>query len=210
MKRAMKTYLMMATIATAAISFNTYANRLDMTPGLWEHTMKMNAVGASPAEKEQNEKIQQAMVEMKRQMESMPPEKRKMIEQALESRGIKLNDNGLEVPTKNMQVAKDGIKMKVCLTQEEIDKGDMHSQDDTCEEKYTQNSSKVVKISFECKGARPMHGESEVIFQDSKSYAGKTTIVTTRDGKDETIQAEQSGKWLSNDCGSVKPKALKN
>ena len=31
---------------------------------------------------------------------------------------------------------------------------------------------------------------------------------TVREGKSETMQMKQSGKWLSSDCGAIKPMAL--
>lgn len=48
-------------------------------------------------------------------------------------------------------------------------------------------------------------GEGEVVLLNPKAYTGKATINTEVEGKPERMDISQAGKWLSDDCGNIKP-----
>lgn len=73
-----------------------------------------------------------------------------------------------------------------------------------CKTSQQQRSGNTMKMSFTCTNP-PSTGESQVTFDGAGSYSSKTTVTTTTHGKPETMTMEGSGKWLSADCGSVKP-----
>ena len=204
MKSGLITLLM-----TAALSLSVQALEVDMKPGLWEHKFKLSEGSIGSVQNAQKEQMDKAMVEMKNQMANMSPEQRKMMEDLMTQQGIKMSDQGFEMPAQGLHISKDGSSVKACVTQEEIDAGEMPQADENCEQKTTQVSAKVLKTTYICKGDNPTRGEGEIIFQNDKSYTGKMKFTTTINNKSETIQSEQSGKWLSSDCGNIKPESTK-
>jgi hypothetical protein len=176
-----------------------------MKPGLWESTFKLNEASLTAEQRAQKEKMATAMEQMKTQLANMPPEQRKMMEQMMERQGIKVGDQGLDMALQNVQISKDGTIVKSCITQEDIDRGEMPKTEENCEQKTTQVSPTVLKTSFTCSGAHPTHGEGEIVFQGNKSYTGTVAVTTEMNKKMQTITGTQSGKWLAGDCGNVKP-----
>ena len=51
----------------------------------------------------------------------------------------------------------------------------------------------------------PTSGEGTVNFASPTAYNGNFKIKTTQDGKPEQLDMAQTGRWLSNDCGAIKP-----
>lgn len=122
--------------------------------------------------------------------------------------GIKVSDKGIEMPSQNLHISKDGTTMKVCLTQSQIDTGDL-PQPENCEQKITQVSVNILKSTFVCKGETPVRGEGQIVFQSDKAYTGTTKVTTEVNQKIQTVEGTQSGKWLSSDCGDIKPQSPK-
>lgn len=205
----MKLQLMMALLLTASVGSVQAAIHVDMKPGLWEHKFKMDESSLDATQKTQAEQMTKAMEEMKAQMANMPPEQRKMMEEMMAKQGIKVSDKGLEMAAQGVQITKEGTTVKACITQEEIDKGEMPKSDDNCEQKVTQVSPTVLKLSYVCKGDNPTRGDGEIVFQNDKSYTGKVSFTSVVEDKPQTYRANQSGKWLSSDCGNIKPQSAK-
>jgi hypothetical protein len=197
-------------LMAAGLSFNVYAFQVDMKPGLWEHKFKMDARDQSSVQKTQAEQMASAMEEMKTQMANLPPEQREMMEDMMAQQGIKVTDEGVEMPSQGVQISKEGATVKACLTQEDIDRGELPKGDDNCEQKVTQTAPNVLKVVYICKGEQPSRGEGTIVFQNNKSYTGDVAYTTAIDGKSETFRAVQSGKWLSSKCGDIKPQSLKD
>jgi len=200
--------LLIGLLVAAAFSLNAHAFQVDMKPGLWENKFKMDDRGQSSAQKEQAEQMASAIEEMKNQMANMPPEQRKMMEDMMAQQGIKMTDKGVEMPSQGVQISKEGATVKACVTQEEIDRGELPKSDDNCEQKITQTAPNVLKVIYTCKGAQPSRGEGTIVFQNNKSYTGEVSYTTTVQEKQETFHAVQSGKWLSSNCGTIKPATL--
>ncbi len=49
-------------------------------------------------------------------------------------------------------------------------------------------------------------GEGEYTLSGDKAYRGHAVVDTTVQGKPERIEMQQSGQWISADCGAVKPR----
>lgn len=191
-----------ALLGMAAV--NAQAMNLDMKPGLWEHKFKFSDDSAGSINKEQMDQMNKAMEEMKKQMANMPPEQKKMMEQMMEKQGIKVSDKGIDMESQGVHISKEGTTVKVCITQEDIDRGGLPQTDDNCEQKLTQLSSKSFKVNFECKGEHPSKGEGTVNFQSDKAYTGTMTVTTQMGDKTQVIKGDQAGKWLGSDCGNIK------
>lgn len=201
----MKLRLVAGLVVFSSVSLNAYALKVDMKPGLWEHAFKFDKGSLGAVSGVQPEQISAALEGMKQQMANLPPEQRKMMEDMMAKQGIKVSDKGIDMAAQGLSITKDGTKVNACITQAEIDRGEMPQTDENCEQKITQVSPKFFKATYSCKGEHPSQGEGEITFQSDKAYTGKMKMVTQINGKSETIQGSQTGKWLSSDCGDIKP-----
>jgi len=169
--------------ALAAVSFVAAAQT--QAPGLWEHSMTF---------KTQSGEMEKAMAEMQKQLAAMPPEQRKQMEQMMAGRG--------------MSTGPKGTSYKVCLTKEEAARQAAPKMADAnCNQEVVQRSAQGMKVKWTCGGQNPSSGEGEITFKSDKAYSGKADVTSTVKGKPETTHIEQSGQWLSADCGDIKPRA---
>lgn len=170
-----------AVLAVFSSSGVAYA-QTKMRPGLWEHSFTMKSQGG------QTEK---SMSEMQQQMASMPPEQRKMMEQMMAKQGMSMGAGGKSV--------------QICITKEQAERDELPQQEGRCSQQIVQRTANAMKVKFSCTGNPPTTGESEINFVSPTAYTGRTVVNTTAHGKPERMNMDQSGKWLSADCGSVKP-----
>lgn len=155
-------------------------------PGLWEISSKM--AGGSVD-------MNMAMREAQKSIESMPPAQRKKMEEMMAKQGVSMGKPG------------GGFSAKVCMTQEMIDRNQVARQEGNCKQTSSQRSGNTLNFSVVCTDP-PSTGEGQVIFNGSEAFTTKMAIHTTRQGKPETMKLESSGKFLSPDCGSIKPPVL--
>jgi len=192
----------------AGVSLSAHAVHIDMKPGLWEHTFKLSQGSLGDISGIQQEQAGQALDELKKQLANMSPEQRKMMEDMMVKQGIKISDKAIEMPSQNLHISKDGTVVKVCITQSQIDSGEL-PQAENCDQKITQVSTGVFKSTFSCKGEHSVTGEGQIVFQGDKAYTGTTKVTTEVNNKLQTMEGTQSGRWLSSDCGDIKPQAPK-
>ena len=154
-------------------------------PGLWEHRFAM---------KSQDGQVEAAMALMRQQMEAMPPEQRQKLEEMMASRGVKMGPQGTTA--------------KVCLSKEQAAKGAEPPMSGDCSRQDLTRSGNTMKYRFECSKPQPMTGEGEVTFVSDKAYNGKATVTSQLNGQPRQMSMEMSGKWLSADCGDIKPMTM--
>jgi len=136
--------------------------------------------------------MEKAMKEMQEQMASMPPDQRKMMQDMMASQGVSQTDAG--------------TKIKVCITKEDLKRDMVPPADNQCKQDIVRKSGNSVWFKYTCKGNPPSSGEGEYTFVSDKAFKGKMTMHTTVEGRTDVIQMNQTGKWLSDNCGSVKPR----
>jgi hypothetical protein len=153
-----------------------------LKPGLWEISNKMKG----------SAEMDQAMVEMQKQLAAMSPEERKQMEAMMGQRGMRA-----------APAAGGGMTMQMCMTREMADRNDVPMQDG-CTMTKQQRSGNTMKMAFNCTKP-PSSGEGEFTFLGSEAYRSHMVLKTTSKGKPETMEMDASGKWLGADCGSVKP-----
>ena len=174
---------MLKTTATAGLIALTAlsAQAQSQKPGLWEHSSTMQVSGGEMA---------QQMAEMKKQLAALPPDQRKAMEQMM-----------------GMSVASDGqtMTLKHCVTPEEAAKAFTPSHDDECKYTITQRSAAAIKATFVCKDEGRTSGEGNFQFKGDTAYSGKFNATTLINGKREQVEMTQTGRWLSAQCGNVKP-----
>ncbi len=176
--------------------------KVDMKPGLWEHRIKL--IGGNDLAA-QTEQMQKAMEEVKKQMEGLPPEQRKMMEDMMAQQGMKFSDQGVSMQNNKVQISKDGTIVKQCVTQAQIDKGYVPETGDECKPTITQISKTKFKTTYTCTGQQSATGEGEIEFISPTQYKGKAYFVTKTDGKSQRYDTEQTGSWLASDCGDIQP-----
>jgi hypothetical protein len=102
-----------------------------------------------------------------------------------------------------------GITHKVCMTKEMVERDGLESMADNqsgCQPKNMQRSGGTFSADVVCDGPE-MKGSGKVkgIYSGSESYSSTFSFKGTSHGQPVDMTQETSGKWLSADCGAVKP-----
>lgn len=164
------------------IAYPAQAQEVLMQPGLWQNSFTMTS---------QSGEMELALKEMQKQMAEMPPEQRKMMEQMLASQ--------------NMQIGKNNHSVNICVSEKQASAGYLPQENSNCEQEIVERSGNTLKMAFTCPGNPPSRGTSEVTFTSSSSFTSTSTVNTMVEGKPERMIIEQTGKWLSSDCGDLRP-----
>jgi hypothetical protein len=163
--------------------------KLDIKPGLWENTTTSQMSGVSmPTNMPQISPDQLA---------KMPPETRARVEAMMKG--------GPGAPQTNT--------MKACITSQQLSGPMFPNTDKSCTYKLTGSSSSSQNIHVECtRGNTKTSGDLALNRVDSEHLKGDMLMKTTGDsstsgsaGQNMTIKLNFSNKWLSSDCGDVKP-----
>jgi hypothetical protein len=166
--------------AAVLVAFASTAGAQSLKPGLWEITNKM----------------QTGSGQMEQQMANMPPDQRKMMEEMMAQRGVKMGSAG-----------PGGMSVKMCMTKEMVERNEIPAQQGDCKTTQQARSGNTMKMAFTCTNP-PSSGEGQITFTSPEAYSMKMLVNTTMQGKPEKINMDGTGKWLGADCGSVKPPAM--
>ena len=198
----------LAAAALVSLAIPVFAKPLDvdMTPGLWENKMRYTGDGAAQIQQMQSAQMEAAMAEMKKQFAAMPPEQRKQMEALMAQSGMQITEEGMNFQNDHISVTKEGFTTKQCVTQEQIDTGDMGLDNgDECTHTLTQVSKNRFKSLQVCEGESASRSEAEVIFTSPKRYTGTGVMTQTMNGQTHSISVAVEGTWLGSDCGSIQP-----
>ncbi len=161
------------------------AEETQLKPGLWELQNKMTST---------NPELKAAAAEMQKQLASMPPAQRKMMEDMMAKQGVKMGSGG---PFE--------MAVNICLTQEMIEKNSVPVQEGNCKTIPQKRTGNVVKMAFSCTNPASS-GEGQYTVVSPKAYTMKMTIRSAIEGRTQTMNMDANGKWLAADCGDVKPR----
>ena len=170
--------------AIALIASTGFATAQTMKPGLWEISNKMSG-GSGEMEK--------GMADMQKQLANMPPEQRKMMEDMMAKQGVAMGAGG-----------GGGMSAKVCLTKDMVERNEVATQQGDCQSTNSSRTGNTMKFSFVC-AKPPSSGEGQVTFVSPEAYTMKMAITSTVKGKPEKMNMDATGKFLSAECGSIKP-----
>jgi len=153
---------------------------IDVKPGLWENTTTSQISGL---------KMPQLTPE---QLAKMPPQARAQFE-------------GVGAPQTQT--------LKACITREQLAKPLFDSGDKSCSYNLKNSSSSSQTIHVECtRGNTKTAGDLTLDRVDSEHLKGDMLMKTTGDsstagsmGQNMTIKISFTNKFLSSDCGDVKP-----
>lgn len=174
-----------AALAGAATLAAAPACAQDIKAGLWEMNSKVQSNGG---------KMEQAMAMMQKQMATMTPEQRKMMEGMLAKQGMNvasMNGNSAVV--------------KMCVSKEMAAQSQMPMQTvGSCTQTRGPLVGNTMRVSIAC--TQPSaNGEGVVTFSNSGAFTSTMRMSTLMAGKTETASIDSSGHWLGADCGSVQP-----
>lgn len=169
-----------AALALTGLAHGAMAQNL--RPGLWEITNRVSS---------ESGKMESAMQQMQQQMAAMPPEQRKMMQDAMARQGMAMGPAGA---------------VRMCFTKEMVERNEVPAQQGDCRTTLQPRSGNTVKMSFTCT-TPPSSGEGQITFASPEAYSVKMAMTTTAQGKSEKMNMDASGKWLGADCGAVKPAA---
>jgi hypothetical protein len=158
---------------------------LDVRYGLWEITNAPaggSAEAALPA-------IPQLPPDM---LAKLTPEQRAKLQSVMQNR-----------PAMNQPNTR-----KVCVTEASMKKGldRLASADESnCTHTVTTSTSQTLDVQLACSGKHQATGTMHFDAVDHETIKGTLHVVAAMEGQQMTINRTIDGKWLSSDCGSVKP-----
>jgi hypothetical protein len=169
--------------AILAAGFILPAAAQTIRPGLWEITNKIQSASGGNA---------QALSEAQKQLASLPPEQRKMVEAMMAKQGVALSSSG-----------DGGMKLTYCVTREMAEKKELPTgQQGDCKSTSTPIAGGM-NVSFTCTKP-PSSGSGQVIFQGDSAYTMRMTINGAMQGKQESMTVDSTGRLLSPDCAGKK------
>ena len=171
-------------VAIAGSMFAISASAQNLKPGLWEVTQAIK--GGSP-------EMEKSRAQAQQEMAKMSPEERKMMEKMMAARGMKMGPGG-----------PGGMSIRTCMTKEMVERNEVPAQKGDCKTTRQQRSGNTINMAFSCANP-PSSGEAQYTIVSPEAYTMKMAIKSTVKGKAETMNMDASGKWLSSDCGSIKP-----
>lgn len=201
----MKSFLLFVIAGLMAVNSAAQV-KVDMKAGLWQHAMKFEGDGQAQFLALQQGQSEQLINDLQAQLKNMPPEQRKMMEEAL----AQSKSQAGQMPTyqsERMSFSKDGIITKDCITQAEIDKGWSPDAEEGCTSTVTEVGKNKFKLQQVCEGDEVSSMNGEVTFLSTTQFSGKGTLKQTTNGKTYTLPVTLDGKWLGGECGAIKPQS---
>ena len=181
----MKTRSRILVASFAALSCVAAMAQPKIRPGLWEENITM---------KTDNAQANAAMEQMKEKLASMPPDQRAAIEKMMASRGMGMQPGG--APN----------TVRVCITKEQIARGFTPDRDGRCSRVNVSTSGNVTKFDFTCASEHSnMTGHGTLTTMGDTGFAVNTVADTANQKGAMHIQTDIAGKFVSSDCGDVKP-----
>ncbi|WP_304727774.1 DUF3617 domain-containing protein [Rhodoferax sp.] len=83
-------------------------------------------------------------------------------------------------------------------------RNEVATQQGDCKQTTSPRTGNTMKFSFVCTQP-PSSGEGQVVFVSPEAYTMKMTLNTTASGKPEKMNMDATGKFVSAECGNIKP-----
>jgi hypothetical protein len=171
------TLLSVITAFSFAVAFGAQAQTAPpITPGLWQIYREREVNG-------------QEVPDASDRMKNMSPERRAQFEAMMKQHGVGTGGGGMG---------------QVCYTHETLEHSPWADQQTDCKATFSTRSASAWKWHTIC----PKSGyeaDGEAIFADHENYTVKSTSVSKIGDKVRNSSTTMTGKWLSSDCGDLKP-----
>jgi len=165
--------LIVSALTLSSFSFSAAVLAADhMKPGLWEMTVKSDAMKGIP-------KISSQQMEQMRRL-------------------------GIHLP----QMKDGGMVTKACISPEMAARDEapvIAGKESGCETKNFRRSGSRYSLDLACDGLLKGEGKVKGSFSGGDSFTSTYDFKGTMQGRPVNQHQETSGKWLSADCGGVKP-----
>ena len=181
----MNTRLLRLLVAGAAALAGTLAQaEPHLRPGLWEEAVTV---------KTDNAQANAAMEQMKARMAAMPPDQREAIEKMMASHGM-----GVAAGAPN--------SIRVCITREQVERGFRPEDNGRCTRTNVITSGSTTQFDFACKSEHgSVTGHGTFTAQGDTAFTVSTVADNVSPKATMHIQSDIAGKFVSADCGDVKP-----
>lgn len=157
--------------------YSVHAQVAPLKPGLWQVQIERETNG-------------QKAPDMSERLKNMPPERRAQFEAMMKQRGVSAAGNS----------------MKVCQTREMMDSKHFVNSVADCKISFTSRTGSSWKSHTSCPQSH-LESDVDIAFLNPENYTTKTTSVVQSGGQTRTSHMSVTGKWLSADCGDIKPVA---
>jgi hypothetical protein len=148
-------------------------------PGLWQVQSEREING-------------QKAPDMSERLKNMPPERRAQIEAMMKKQGIDIGGN----------------TTKVCQTSEMLDSKKFANPVPDCTTTFSSRTNSSWKAHTSCP-QNHIESDVEIVFANPENYTVKSDSTIATDGQTRTSRMTMTGKWLSADCGDIKPLSTK-
>jgi hypothetical protein len=174
-------------LACACACIAPPAGAQTMKPGLW--SLSNNVTSSDP-------QVAGAMAAAQQQMANMSPAQREQLQTMMRQNGVQL-DIG----------AGGALQTKMCMTREMVERKEFPVQQGDCRQTFTQQSATRGHVTFTCTNPK-VSGEGDLVADNDTSYRAHMKIKSAEQGRDQTVDMDVTGKWLSADCGTIRPIAI--
>jgi Protein of unknown function (DUF3617) len=180
-----KHFLLAIVMMCPLTSWSQEIKPLDVKVGLWETsvTTELSGLPAMPP-----------MSLSEEELAKIPAAQRAQVEAAMKGRG------SMGRPQTTSQ--------KQCVTRETLNRSMYRGSDKTCTAKVVSATSSTQQIHIECSpSGTKAAGDMTLERVDSEHIKGTMHMKTSggNAGRSVDVKMTTSGKWLSSDCGGVKP-----
>lgn len=170
-------------LALAAVG----AQAQKVVPGLWETQTEIKLGNAD---------MQAQMKAAQEQMAKMPPEQRKMMEDMMAKQGVQMSPGAGGRPT-----------VRYCIGKEQAERAEVpQDADGRCKRDSMEKSGSTIRFKFSCSNPSSS-GTGEITFTSDKAYTMKMVVdSSSAKGQPGKMEMNSSSKWVSADCGTLKPR----
>jgi hypothetical protein len=169
------TFRLSCAFAAALLPAIALAQTLPIKPGLWEITSDRGTGGQKSAQAAER-------------LKNMPPEARAKIEAMMKENGVAISSDGTT---------------RMCMTKESMDPARWAGAT-ACKTDYTTRSSSSWKWHSVCTQPEAVV-DGEAVFANVESFAVTTSTTMALGGGTKAAPHKLQGKWVSGDCGDLKP-----
>lgn len=183
--RLTRTLFRRVSVALCLLGTALSAHAQKLSPGLWENTITLKG----------DARMDAAMARMQEQLAKMTPEQRQQMEAMMAGRGIGIGGPGGAPNT-----------VRVCISQEQAERQELpQAGEGRCKRESMERSGNTIKFKLTCTDPAGT-GEGSFTFTSDKAYTGSMVMDVTRNGRATHVEMQQSGQWLSADCGGLQPR----
>jgi Protein of unknown function (DUF3617) len=161
-----------------------HAEAPPMKAGLWEINRLSQLINGQP--------MPDPSAMMAAQLKNMPPQMRQQIEAQMKAQGVQMSNIG------------GTSSVRMCITPDMLAQNRWQKAENGCTTASLSHSGNTWNWKVKCTQP-PGEGEGATTFSSSEAYTTKMHMTTVMQGKKQVMDMTHSAKWLSANCGDVKP-----